>query len=77
LREAFPDMRLPAPTAGLIPSLGTVVAMLAHPSARPDPRRARERMDWADLDSPYLREEVAPLLTGLATLLLERETLGA
>jgi hypothetical protein len=74
LREAFPDMQLPAPTVGLIPSLGTVVAMLAHPSARPDPRRARERMDWADLESPYLREEVAPLLTGLSKHLLKRST---
>jgi uracil-DNA glycosylase len=71
LAEAFPDLEQSRPTLGLIPSLGTAVAMLAHPSARPDPRRgARARMDWADLTSPYLREDVAPLLAGLSRRLV-------
>ncbi len=69
LREAFPDMRQ-AGNAAWIPSLETLVPMLSHPSARPDPRRGdRTRLDWADLDSPYLHEEVAPLLTGISHLM--------
>jgi hypothetical protein len=71
LSQAFPDMQV-RPKGGWIPVLDTLVPLLSHPSARPDPRRGdRTRLDWADLDSPYLREEVAPLLTGLSRHLLK------
>jgi uracil-DNA glycosylase len=73
LREAFPDMRVGRQGA-VIPTLGTIVALLAHPSARADQRRGdRERLDWARLDSPYLTGEVEPLLTGIYQRLLSRE----
>ena len=71
LKQAFPDMQVRS-KGGWIPGLDTLVPMLSHPSARPDPRRGdRTRLDWADLDSPYLREEVALLLTELSLHLLK------
>jgi hypothetical protein len=71
LSEAFPDLERMGGTGGLIHSLGAAVAMLSHPSARSDHRRGdQEHLAWARLDSPYLHEVVAPLLTGLSRYLL-------
>jgi uracil-DNA glycosylase len=73
LIEAFPDMQV-RPKGAWIPGLDTLVPLLSHPTARPDPRRGdRMRLDWADLASPYLREEVAPLLSGLSRHLLQQQ----
>jgi hypothetical protein len=73
LKQAFPDMQV-RPKGGWIPGTDTFVPFLSHPSARPDPRRGdRARLDWADLDSPYLLDEVAPLLSGLSRHLLQQQ----
>lgn len=74
LSEAFPDIEALSPTGGLIPSLGTIAAMFSHTTARSDPRRGdREHLAWAKLDSPYLLEVVAPLLSGLSRHLLQQQ----
>jgi hypothetical protein len=71
LKQAFPDIQV-RPKGAWIPGLDTLAPMLSHPSARSDPRRGeRTRLGWADLASPYLREVVAPLLTGLSRHLLK------
>ncbi len=69
LQEAFPDIQV-RERGAWIPSLNVLAPLLSHPTARPDPRRRdRTRLDWADLASPYLRDAVAPLLTGLYRVL--------
>ena len=74
LSEAFPDLERMGDEGGLIPSLGTALAMFAHTTARSDWRRGdREHLQWATLDSPYLLDEVAPLLSGLSRHLLQQQ----
>ena len=63
LWNAFPDLEARGHGVWMIRRLNTLVVPLAHPSARDDPRRgARTVLNWANLASPYLRDEVAPLL---------------
>jgi hypothetical protein len=70
LREAFPDIQV-RPKGAWIPGLNTLAPMLSHTSARPDRRRGdREHLAWGKLDSPYLHEVVAPLLSGLSRYLM-------
>jgi hypothetical protein len=77
LRKAFPSMQVFGKTGGLIPGLGTAVALLSHPSARDDWRRGergeRTHLKWAALDSPYLHDVVAPILAGLFCRHIKRE----